>query len=208
MRREENAMSSETGKAMNPQPRRWAVLLSGLVIAVAGAWLAYVTTVARENGPQTVTFIGGGPKVVATFDGTSIQANTAIYMVDPQGVTHARQYCEMNVPGRATLPWNVLQLNIGGGPANVCLREGQSQTFGDVTIHLDQVGQVQAQSNGGPIALSRVELSVSATLARKIKDFGAPLVLAFGMVLFGAGLSGGTSREIQRDRSSGATDGR
>jgi hypothetical protein len=200
-------MSFETGNAMNSKERRWAVLLVGLIIAVVGAWLAYGATAVHENGPETVTFIGGGPKVVAMFDGTSIQANTAIYMVDPQGVAHARQYCGMNLPGRATLPWNVLQLSIGGGPANVCLREGQSQTFGDVTIHLEQVGQVQAQSNGGPIALSRVELSVSTRLAQKIEDFGGPLILALGATLFGAGLSGGASREIRRARASGATDG-
>jgi hypothetical protein len=60
-------MFSETGKAMNYRARRWAILLSGLVIAVAGAWLTYVTTVAHENGPKTVAFIGGGTDAVATF---------------------------------------------------------------------------------------------------------------------------------------------
>jgi hypothetical protein len=95
--------------------------------------------------------------------------------------------CGMNVPGRATVPWNILQLSIDGGP-DVGLRQGQSQTFGDVTIRVAQVGQVQAQHlNGGrQIALSRVELSVSTTLAQKIEDFGAPLMLGFGLILCGA----------------------
>jgi hypothetical protein len=189
-------MFGETGKAMNYRTRRWAILLPGLVIAVAGAWLAYVTTVAHENGPKTVAFIGGGPDAVATFDGTTIQANTAIYTDDPQGAAHAREYCGMNVPGRASVPWNILQLSIGGGPANACLRQGQSQTFGDVTIRVEQVGQVQAQLHGGrAIALSRVELSVSKTLAQKIEDLGAPLMLGFGMVLCGAAFPGKTPRE-------------
>jgi hypothetical protein len=188
-------MSGETSKAMNYRTRRWAIFLSGLVIAVAGAWLAYVTTVAHQNGPKTVAFIGGGPDAVATFDGTTIQANTAIYTDDPQGAAHAREYCGMNVPGRATLPWNILQLSIGGGP-DVCLVQGQSQTFGDVAIRVEQVGQVQAQLYGGPaIAFSRVELSVSTTLAQEIEDFGAPLLLGFGMALCGATLPGGTPRE-------------
>jgi hypothetical protein len=189
-------MSGETSKAINHRTRRWVIFLSGLVIAVAGAWLAYVTTVAHQNGPKTVAFIGGGPDAVATFDGTTIQANTAIYTDDPQGAARAREYCGINVPGRATLPWNILQLSIGGGPANVCLRQGQSQTFGDVAIRVEQVGQVQAKLYSGPaIALSRVELSVSTTLAQEIEDFGAPLLLGFGMALCGATLPGGTPRE-------------
>jgi hypothetical protein len=189
-------MSGEISKAMNYRMPRWAIFLAGLFIASAGAWLTYFTTVAHENGPKTVAFIGGGPDAVATFDGVTIQANTAIYMDDPQGAAHAREYCGINVPGRATLPWNILQLSIGGGPANVCLRQGQSQPFGDVTIHVEQVGQVQAQLyDGRAIAFSRVEMSVSTTRAQRIEDFGAPLLLGFGMVLCGAILPGGTPLE-------------
>jgi hypothetical protein len=198
-------MSREIGKAINYRARRRTILLAGLIMAVAGAWLAYVTTAAHENGPKTVAFIGGGPDAVATFDGTTIQANTAIYADDAQGVAHAREYCGMNVAGRATLPWNVLQLSIGGGPANVCLRQGQSQTFGDVTVRVEQVGQVQAKRyDGRAIALSRVELSVSTTLAERIADIGAPLMLGFGMALCGAALSDGTRRGPEAPGRQGA----
>ena len=65
-------MSGEISKAMNYRMPRWAIFLAGLFIASAGAWLTYFTTVAHENGPKTVAFIGGGPDAVATFDGVTI----------------------------------------------------------------------------------------------------------------------------------------
>jgi hypothetical protein len=93
----------------------------------------------------------------------------------------------MNLPGQITIPWNILQLSIGDGPSNVCLRQGQSQTFGRVTIRVEQVGQVQAQRyDGSPIALSRVALSISMTLADKIEEAGAVLMLGLGPALLGA----------------------